>query len=166
MPHLLRCVKQAKWAKSSIEPWLGTGDIPADPLGDFATQCNKLSVYRIEDGEEQIKQVAAAYAAGRQRPDKLDYLLFDIAILELCGIRASSTPGRTKDAEVNMWHLDLVELSGMKLVDLVSEVLNSDYETGRYLPKQVDQLVTEAVVAGRIPEASVPTKFSVRASRD
>jgi hypothetical protein len=142
---------KVRWYKDGILPWLTLkGDIPADPLNDVRTQDNALSVWLVDDGKQNLNRVALAIAATRQRVDKLDYLLFDLQILSDSDVETCKSRGTTPDEQVNDWHLDLVELSGLELVSLVRAILTSDYETGRFLPKEVVELLKDAVKAGQI----------------
>lgn len=159
MPLVLRGVKQPKWYKQKARPFLLKGDVPADPFGDLPTRDNKLSVWIVKDDRSNLERIITALAVTRYRPDKFDYLLFDAEILSVCGISIKESRGGTLDSGVNVWHRDLVELSGLKLLDLVKGILNSNYQTGRFHPKKILQLIAHAIASGRIAKDKLPQRF-------
>jgi len=155
----MRCVKRRNWDRSQATPWLGEGDVPADPFGDLATMENTLSVWLVEDNKSNLKRLVTALAANRERPDKFDYLLFDQKILSKVNIVIRDSEGKTLDDQVNLFHRDLVEISGRKLLALVEEILSSDFETDRFLPKEILLLVTQAVTSGQIDRWKLKKSF-------
>ncbi|NJL67865.1 MAG: hypothetical protein HC894_15955 [Microcoleus sp. SM1_3_4] len=93
----------------------------ADSLSDMVTTANKLSVYRINDDKSNLNRVAAALVANCENISNFDYLLFDELLLQILEIKSEETQANTPDESVNNWHLDLVELSLTKLVNLAIE---------------------------------------------
>jgi hypothetical protein len=77
MPLILRKIRKARWYQydRSDFPWLLEEDIPADPLGDLATNDNELSVWQINDDKSNLPRVAAALAANCDDISNLDYAL-------------------------------------------------------------------------------------------
>jgi hypothetical protein len=128
----MRGIRRARWYKQEIQPWLQKDEIPADPLGDLKTTGNGLSVYLIDDEKSNLGRVVCALAATRDRIQHFDYLLFDWDILLSTGITVKRSEGKTPDCAVNELHCDLAELSGQKLLALATDILCSDYETGRF----------------------------------
>ena len=159
MPLLLRTINQNKWHVRDIQPWLDQGEIPADPLTSLTTTKNALSVYTVEDDRSNLERIITALAANRGKLDKVDYLLFDPEILSTVGIEAMETQGKTRDSEVNRWHLDLVEISGSKLLALVTAILRNGFETERLLPGKVSEQIRQAVDSGHIPRDKLPSKL-------
>ena len=151
MTLVLRIVRQARWDSPRTFDWLGEGDVPADPLGDFAnTDENCLSVYFLNDDRKELNDVAAALAAGREKGDTLDYVLFPQRHIDAAGIEVLSTTGRTLDDEVNGLHRDLVRLSAQKVLALTASVWRENLEVKRLDKESVLQLVTIAVCRGRM----------------
>ena len=75
MTLVLRLIRQSHWDTPEKCDWLAEGEIPADPLADFAnTTENCLSVWFVADDAGNLNDVLAALAASREKADKLDYL--------------------------------------------------------------------------------------------
>lgn len=159
MPFLVRGIKRRKWDRQSVYPWLEKDEIPADPLTDLPTSDNALSVYIVEDDKSNLDRVITALAATRERPDKYDYLLFDERALSIANVKTELTRGNTPDDLVNSWHLDLVELSGSKLLALVTEILRSDYRTARWLESVVKDKLQRGMKAGHVDPGKMPPKL-------
>lgn len=166
MPLVIRRVTQARWFRDVIRPWLQKGEIPADPLADLRTTKNSLSVYLVDDDKSNLDRVICALAATREKIQHFDYLLFDWEILPSTGITVEPTEGETIDRAVNELHRDLVELSGRKLLALAAEILHSEYETGRFLKKKVNELIDQAAKAGRITVDDLPEPIRASISPD
>jgi hypothetical protein len=159
MPLAMRRVKRPRWYSQAVLPWLERGEVPADPFTDLRTSDNSLSIYVIEDDKSNLDQVVTAMSATCDRPQNFDYLLFDIEILSQVNIEVRESKGKTPDNEVNGWHRDLVEISGNRLLMLVKQVLESNYETDRYLAKQIKEFATRAIHSGRYELNQVKQSF-------
>jgi len=151
MPLLLRTVKQNRWIKADAAPLLEKGDTPADPLGDMSTSGNCLSVYEVSEDRSNVERIVRAIAVGRQRIDSMGFVLFDSALLEEAAIQSKSTKGETPDKAANEWHLDLIELSGNKLVKLTRLILEHG-ETDTVLKKRLRELVEDGITTKELPE--------------
>ena len=149
MPLLLRIIRKSRWYQGDPPPWLAPGDLPADPLGDLTTQDNKLSVWRVEESHSNLNQIIAAVAATRDSVSNVDYALFDEKILSQYNIEVRETKGETFDEQINVYHRDLVELSASALVTL-ARAIRANATIDRRPPKEVGQLIRQAVSAGRI----------------
>lgn len=142
MPFFLRKIKKIRW-KTDNEPWLNSGELQADCLSDMVTSGNKLSVYRIIDDKSNLKRVVAALAANCDYLSNLDYLLLKEELLQTIGIKSEETNGTTSDELVNSWHIDLVEISLPKLVNLANTV--SKYGEIERIPEiNVKQFLAES----------------------
>src|SRR5882672_947819 len=104
MPLLLRTVRENRWYKSEAAPWLETGDVPADPLGDLATSQNRLSVWEVADDRSNVERIVRAVAIGRDKIAAMGYVLFDSELLPAVGIRTEVEGGGTADEAANAWH--------------------------------------------------------------
>ncbi|MDA2926836.1 hypothetical protein MYX78_06320 [Acidobacteria bacterium AH-259-G07] len=146
MPFVLRTIRKARWYKPL---WLSPTDIPADPLGDLQTKDNCLSVWKIQEDYSNWDLVITALAANRQYLSNLDYAVFDEKLILEHEIRTQPSRGVTPLVEVNDWHLDLVELSGHKLVSLTKSIMENA-KIGRVPEKNIIELLREALKAGQI----------------
>jgi hypothetical protein len=145
---VLRLVRQSRWDWPTNLSWLEAGDIPADPLADFAgTVDNRLSVWLVADDRSNLRRVVAAMAANRDKLDKLDYVLFPLDHLAALGIKLLETPGDTPDQEANEYHCDLVELSANDVVHLTKRVFHNREELARVDKSDVARGIVEAVRA-------------------
>jgi hypothetical protein len=67
--------------------------------------------------------VLTAIAANREHFEKVDYAVFDDAVVGHCGITIRPTPGQLPDEHASRtWHRDLQEMSGRKLVSLAESI--------------------------------------------
>jgi len=146
VPFVLRKIRKAKWYKHRGVPWLAQGDLQADALGDLQTSNNELSVYYIESNKSNLERVVTALAANRDFISNLDYALLDLEVLSELGIKTERRAGETPDAQVNTWHIDLVELSAHKLMDL-ADAIYKHADKRRLQKKKLIQLIVKAVTS-------------------
>jgi len=146
-----------KWYEDK-PPWLKNDEIHADPLADFVTTKNSLSVWRVEDNKSNLQRIIAAFAATRESDGKFDYVLFDEKFLKECNIKVELTEGNSPDQEANAWHYDLIELSAQKLVKLAETVWENQPEADRVMPKKVRNWVTEAKESGWLDPSKIRLK--------
>jgi len=131
--------------------WLSEGEIPADPLADFAgTSCNALSVWFVKEDKSNLDMIVAALAASREKADKLDYVLFADKHLSDLGIDCRQTRGNTLDESANVFHRDLMHLSASEVLALTARVWHDHQEIDRCDKATVADLVAHAVRAGGI----------------
>lgn len=151
MTLVLRLIRQSRWDSPGTFDWLAAGEIPADPLADFAnTNENCLSVWFIDD-DKDLDDVLAALAASPDKADKLDYVLFPQDHLQAAKIEVRESPGATPDAHVNGFHRDLAHLSGRSVLTLTTKVWQENRGFTRLGRDRVIQLVADAVHRERIP---------------
>lgn len=154
MSFLLRRTKCNKWL--SDEPyWLEEGEIPADPIFGLDTRNNSMSVWVIDSFEGKLERIIAALAATRDSLQDFEYVLLDSKTLALVGIKSLQTKGESPDRELNSLHLDLVEISGQKLLKLTTATLRRIQQQGedtklidRVLRKTVAQYIVEGIRQG------------------
>lgn len=154
MATLLRLFRKKNRWPSDATPWLDAGDVPADPLGDLATDDNTLSVYVVEDDPEKIDRVLAGLVVGRQNGSEAEYILFDESLVLLAGIKIIKTEGQTPDAEVNKWHRDLTEISALKLAKFATLLVPACDPLSK-TPKEVAQILARSIAQNHIPVARV-----------
>jgi len=160
MPLILRKIRKARWYyNQSGFPWLLESDIPADPLGDLATNNNELSVWQIDDDKSNLPRVAAALAANGDDISNLDYALFDQKLLNEINITLRPSKGNSPDETANQnWHSDIVELSARKLVELAKAIL-THAEIKRIPEKEILHLLAQAVAADQIERTKLRAKI-------
>jgi hypothetical protein len=148
---VLRLIRQSRWDSPGEFDWLAAGDIPADPLADFAnTSENCLSIWLLDDTKNDLDNVVAALAASREKADKLDYVLFPQSHLDAAGIEVCVASGHTPDEQVNEQHRDLTHLSAAKVCALATSVWHENLEIKRVDEQTVVRLVADAIRRGRI----------------
>ena len=148
---MLRVIRQHRWDSPGKCDWLAQGDIPADPLADFAnTSGNCLSVWLVDDEKKGLERLLAGLAATREKADKLDYVLFSQDVVEAESMELRQTGGATPDEHVNERHGDLTRLSAAKVLALTERVWHEHLELKRMDRRAVLQLVAEGVRDGRI----------------
>lgn len=150
MPLVFRAVKRTRWNTQKhaeeYKDWLLAGEVPAETLVDVVrqdVQQNELSVYVVNDKGDELKRLVAAFAANRDRPDKLDYKLLDYDQLEILGFDFDSILGDTSDDLVNQWHRNLHHLTIARLMEFVK--LLYETETKKSPKKDVEKWIAESV---------------------
>lgn len=130
-----------------MPPWAVAGDVPANVLNDFkCDDKNELSVWRVADDRSNLKLVLTALASGTMRLDKLDYALFDEALLTAVSIKAVPTPGKSGCPAADAAHRDLVQLTAAKVANLAREMMPA---TRVRLPEvEVTKMLTQALETG------------------
>lgn len=132
------------------ENWLGVRDLRADALRDLRTDGNKLSIFEVDERAGMpITRILAAIAAKRDYLAKLDFILFESAVVENLGIAFEKAAGDTFDPAVNACHVDLVRLTAAKLAEFGARI-RSDGEIARRGEKQVAILIQESLAKGFI----------------
>jgi hypothetical protein len=84
VPLLLRGIRKRRWSTDTTDKsisWLSNGEIQSDALGDLNTSNNTLSVWYVEDDQSNLDQVITALASNRDAISNLDYVLFDISLV-------------------------------------------------------------------------------------
>jgi hypothetical protein len=157
VPFVLRKVRRNRWYKDLQEySWLALGELPADPLGDIATQDCVLSVWLIDDDNTNLEQIIVALAAKSDSLSNFDFALFDLAALtdfELVNI-----PGETPDASVAHWHRDIVRISATKLVQMMHAVWPT-VRTDRRSRNELKKLLIEGVKSNRLDRSKMSEKL-------
>jgi hypothetical protein len=146
MPLLIKLDNKRMWDRPE---WLPAGEVPAEAVQDFRAEGNELSVWYVESDRSNLDRVLTAIAANREHFEKIDYTVFDDAVVERCGVTVRPTPGRLPDEHANRtWHRDLIELSGRKLVSLAESIATGTPE--RKPMNQIKDLLGVAAREGHI----------------
>lgn len=165
MPLLLRTVRQNRWYKDGAAAFLESDDVPADPLGDLATASNELSVWEVAADRSNLERIVRAVVLTKDKVAVQGYVLFDSALLAEAGFTpVKAKLGKTPDEAANVWHRDLTDLSGKRLVALARLILLHG-ESGAVLKKRLLQLIESGIAANEVPEkcrklVSEPDKLS------
>ena len=135
--------------------WINPGDFPADPITDLRTKSNSLSIWILSDDKVELNRCISAYAAGRNVVDKIDYILFDEALLKILNLKIdSNNKGDLKDKEINQLHRDIIELSMSSLITLTKTII-ACCEPGRILKQDVGELIKRSIENGWIIKSSL-----------
>ena len=157
MPLLLRMTKYNKWITKP--KWLKEGEIPADPISNWQTTRNEMSVWIIDNESDITDQIVAALAAVRSKLDDFEYVLLDSKIVAETGIKTIQTEGGILDNNLKRLHRDLVEISAQKLLKLTEATLSTieqeDTRLERRLRKTVARYIFDSISKGRIDSANV-----------
>ena len=157
---LLRSGRKNRWI--SEYDWLNEDEVVADVYADFKTDEGKLSLWRIPEDLSNLERICAAIAAKKQKVDKLDIFWFDEQVLKAYGVKSVSTPGDTHDAEINKFHINIIELTTEKLYKL-SDAVNSEVRSNQYIkrftPKEVKKLLRDALSNGYFDETDLNDKI-------
>jgi hypothetical protein len=140
VPSFLIKVTWGKW--QTDEPWLPPGELPANALFDLRFPNNKLSAWRIEDGNTNLDRVITALAVnkGKTSIDNVDYILLEQKTIEELGVKMEKSRGTTPDVSANdEWHFDLIELTVSKIVSLAKCI--KELEIFRKREPQVKDLI-------------------------
>ena len=147
MPLLIKLDNKRMWDRPA---WLPAGEVPAEAVQDFRADGNELSAWYVEPDRSNLDRVLTAIAANREHFEKLDYAVFDDAVVSHCGITIRTTPGQLPDEHASRtWHRDLIELSGRKLVTLAESIASGSPAERKPLPK-IKELLTSAARDGHI----------------
>lgn len=155
MPFLLRVINNKnRWRLDDPDcslSWLSPGDIPADTLRELYTDGNKLSVFEVgENDKELIERVVVGFAATRPGVDKIEWVIFKREILNDLRCEVMQESGATPDEAANKLHLDVVKLSGTKLVDLAKAIFYNLSAAERWTRDEVRRKLLKAAAEKHI----------------
>ena len=166
MPFVLRKVSKSRWYREQKIPWLADDDVPADALKDLATSDNALSVWQVDDDKSNLDRVITALAATCHSSTNIDYAMVDRQRLESVNLSIKHLPGDTPDEEANKhWHHDVVELSGLKLVDLARAFRDGAAIIERKMEKDVLRLLANAVAHGQVDPTRLKEALRVKVEK-
>jgi len=146
MPLLIKLDNKRMWDRPE---WLPAGEVPAEAVQDVRADGNELSVWFVEPDRSNLDRVLTAIAANRQHFEKIDYAVFDEAVVERCGVTLRQSAGQLPDEDASRtWHRDLIELTGRKLV-CVAEFIAAGSPERRPM-NQIKALLAAAAREGHI----------------
>jgi len=136
-------------------PWLDIDDIPADPVTDLETHENNLSIYVIQDDKSELDRCLSALAAQRAHLHKLDYILFDISLIDSLHLEIDDKEkGTLLDQEVNLLHRNIIKLSANKLIKLSKGIIGNCVGA-RILDDEVARLISTSIKNGWINKSKI-----------
>lgn len=152
MSHfIVGSLKSENWYTEADIAWLPAGGVIADCLKDLRPDGGTLSVYEVEDtaSDDLVRRIVAAVAAGMNNPRDVAFFRFERAAVEALQITINSDEsGRTGDAEVNVLHRDLQQLSAAKLADLAATIAHG--ALGEFTAKTLRERIKAEVGAQRL----------------
>ena len=151
MPYL-RKIRKNRWYDNT--PWLQSGDIQADALGDLNTFDNQLSVWHVDNDKSHLEQLVAALTATREHIANFDYVIFQEEDVLQLNVKVVESPGETPSQVVNSWHVDFSELTGDKLVAL-AHVIQENGDRKRIPEKSVLHLLARSLALQQIDREKV-----------
>jgi hypothetical protein len=141
--QLLRTIRKSRYYQ---QPWLDAGVMHADPLVDFNTRDNCLSLWVIEAEERNLDRVLAAIAGTREAAQNIDYALLASHALEEIGIGLESVAGVTPDSEANAaWHRNTTALTANQVVKLAQAVFARPEARQRRSDREIKLLLISGV---------------------
>ena len=153
--YAVRKISRAKWEP---RPQKGQDWISADAVtGDLRTKGNNLSLWSVEDPEDEKEflDVVLALAASRERIEKIDIAWFRKEEAEDGGVTIVPTPGKTLVYELQEKHMDAQDL-GMREIFLLAKIfakaIRRDGAVKRVPKGKVKKLLESAVRDGRLSE--------------
>ncbi len=162
MSYMLRTVRKSRWYLSNSGEWLDKDDLPADILNDLITSSNTLSIWEIDGNKNNLERLLAALAASREHINQLDYVLFSPEILNQVDVKTVKTKGELLDPVANEWHVDITDLTAMKLIALAKAIVHSPItEKIRHPEKSIKLLVAQAVANDHFPIDSLKDKVRI-----
>lgn len=130
------------------------GEACADALRNFRTRGNALSVFRIAEGSPSAERIAVMVAAGKHRPDQVDFVVFSAAVLAEQEMVVSERPGETLDPSVNRFHVALERLSARRVCGMVDAIqkalIDGTASLERVSKHRVCEMIAAAIHTGAI----------------
>ena len=154
---------QQRWLDAS--DWTPLDESPADCLADLKTDNNDLSLYKLEDDDEDAKalRIAVALRAGAVAVDNVDVIIFPEDLFAGLGITINPTSGETPDPVVNAWHVDAVKVSARQIAAIADRLrISLDEEKAhlkRWLRRDVEAELASALKAQRLQIDQVNPKI-------
>ena len=139
-------------------PWLEPQETQADAIKCLMTSQNRLSVFVLDEPDDQTERVVAALAVTRDSLAHLDLAVAPEHVLVQCDIRRDRVQGQTPDSGVNGWYEDLVELTVAKIARLASAI-RSEGEIRRYNLKKVGIAIRQSLDAEYIGAEQINGKL-------
>jgi len=154
--RLLRTIKRGRWLKA---PTGKPHRAPGDALLDLQTRENKLSLWLIDDDGSNLVEVVGSIALTRETFSQVDYVTFDLDLVEKLGLDLRETDGNTPVPAANSWHREAVELSAKDVARLADGLF--PLSRTRVSQREVTSMVASLLAGQRVDVARVNPKMSV-----
>lgn len=145
-----------------MPPGLASPQIGADAVtAELRTLGNTLSTWETSGEAADLAEVALAFASGRNRPDKVEFVLLARAALDRPGLRSARTPGETPVADLRGRHVDLLGLDLLRPVRL-ARLIAAEVRADRSHPfarRQIGELLAAARDDGRLAPADLDPRL-------
>ena len=126
---------------------------------DLQTRDNKLSVWVIEDDGSNLDEVVGSIALSRDVLSHLDYVTFELDVVDKLGLAVTESEGVTPVLAANRWHRDVVELSAKDVAELAEELFGR--ERSRVREADVKSIVARLVGGAQVEVAQLDPKMVV-----
>lgn len=137
-----------------------------DAITDLKTSDNMLSIW-MADNNEQIEESAAVIALGRNKLDKVCYILLDNEELDRINLLLEENMGQCKsviDKDVLRRHRDVIELDSTQLECLSAYMLDQVQKSNCSF-KDIEQL--RKIIAKMIEDKKIdPNKINDKIKKD
>lgn len=166
MEYLARKFTPAKWAADKTP----AGEtVSADAVtADLRTTNNALSTWACTPDDNDVKEVALAFASTVNRPDKICFILLQRAELAALDIQIAQTAGDTRVADLAARHHDLIELGLVRLgrlAEYVAALMRQDQHCYIFTKEQFCQLVCDAITTQRLGLNELKDEFKKEIQR-
>lgn len=150
MPLLVRKFELAKWNQNKI---LEGEHASADAItGCTRTSSNSLSVWSISEMDE-LKEAVLAIASGLQRPDTLDFLIIETALIEDSGLIIDDKGKvRTPYHAFEPKHRDIIKLNYSSLGTMANIIIDHIRHSKwvRFRVKEIKALILDGIRDGKV----------------
>lgn len=151
MEYIARKIQRAKW---ELLDFMNESDIQADALGAcLRTKSNTLSFWRCHNNEHDIEEIVLAIASSYEELAKMHVILFRIEDITSNGFEFNETEGLSPIEDLKSRHLDLVYLTGQKLLDFakfMKDYVRSNSNCILFTKNQVANILCNALKNNRI----------------
>jgi hypothetical protein len=159
VPLLIRKIKKRKWDKPEASPGAPDSPVPAEPIADFCTVNNEISVWHIEEDQANLERVITALSANTDFVSNFDYAIFDAQIVLDLALELKATPGGSPDDEANQkWHRDIVVATADNLCALVKSIYGQCAKE-RISEADIRSNLKKAIESTQIAVARLPVKL-------
>ena len=118
-----------------------------------------MSVFGLNDCDDQLARVVAALALTRDYLGHVDLAVIPATVLADCRLTCDRTDGGTPDTLVNSWHLDIVNLSLYKLRKLAGSIRRCG-KIRRFQQRKVIEAIRTTMGSGNVDPEKVNARLA------
>lgn len=161
---LLRVITDSKWKKTLVRnPSL----LPADCLSDLRTSANTLSVWKVNnpEDEDELKELCMIQALCRDKLQKVSYVLLNEDSIKQIGIILKNDVGMCPciiNQQLLQKHIDLDQLDSKqleKLAFIIREKVQSSSCTGIFTREDINTCIDNHIKCNDIDESQIKADF-------